>query len=98
MSDKEVKSLDGGKIVIVKPIDMTTIVPLFCYVCEFPMKTADDSISFRKHGVCSRCDGRWTNHRDVSWKEGKLPDKSSEDWQEYITLRALLSRPLIILK
>jgi len=67
-------------------------------MCEFPMKTIEDSIAFRKNGVCSHCDGRWTNDKRVSWSEGRLPDKSWDDWKEYIALRAIYARLLITFK
>lgn len=93
--DKEILSLENGKIIVIRPKDMSTIVPLFCRCCSFPMKTMDDSISYRKHQVCSKCDDRWTNDKKVDWKTALLPDKSSEDWIEYIELRAFYAKTII---
>jgi len=97
-STKNIESLLGGKILVISPKDTSTVVPLFCSVCEFPMKTIEDSIAFRKCGTCSHCDGRWTNDKRVSWSEGKFPDKSWDDWKEYITLRAIYAKLLITFK
>ena len=90
---KKVKLLFGGKVAIVAPNDTSNIVPLFCSCCKFPMKDSDDSISYRKHGVCSKCDNRWTGKPGVTWPDG--PDLSSDEWQKYIETRVLLEKPVI---
>jgi len=96
--EKEILTYSNGKVVVVKYKDNSTTVPLFCKICEFPMKTMEDSISYRKHGVCSHCDNRWTNTRGVDWTSGTLPYKESEDWNEYINLRFISSKPIINFK
>jgi len=96
--EKEIISYRNGKVVVVRNKDDTTTVPLFCKVCEFPMKTMEDSISYRKHGVCNHCDNRWTNDRHVNWVSGTLPNKTTEDWDEYISLRYISSKPIINFK
>lgn len=88
----------NGSVIVVSSKDEADIVPLFCYLCKHPMKTADDALSYRKHGVCSKCDGRWTNYPGVDWQKEELPDFESEDWAEYINERSLLARPLITFK
>ena len=95
---KPIISKNDGKIVIITQTYTDHIVPLFCHVCKFPMRTAEDSIAYRLHGVCNGCDGRWTNHRDVDWKAGKMPNSESKDWIDYLEERAILSRPIIRFK
>lgn len=93
---KKIKTLCDGKLVLSAPYDTSSLVPLFCPCCAYPMKSSEDSISFRKHGVCSACDNRWTNKPGIVWPDG--PDKSSKEWAEYITQRTLTSRPVIVFK
>ena len=90
--EKKIESLHDGKIVVVKPIDQSNIVPLFCQFCCYPMKTIEDSISYRKVGVCSHCEGRWTNDRRVDLKGNMFPDKNWEEWAEYIDIRRISAR------
>lgn len=93
---KKVKILFDGKVAIVSPEDTSNIVPLFCSCCEFPMKDSDDSISYRKHGICNKCDSRWTNKPGIKWPNG--PDRTSEEWQKYIQKRAMLEKTVINFK
>lgn len=97
---KNIKSLLDGKIVVVANDDETAIkTPLFCDICEFPMKTMEDSIAFRKAGCCNACDMRWgTPSKDWDIKEGVYPKKDSEEWLEYIEIKSLSSRSIFILK
>jgi len=62
------------------------------------MKTLEDSLAHRKHGVCAHCDNRWTNNKSVSWPDGVMPDKTTEFWQEFIETRALYAKPILKLK
>ena len=87
--EKKIESLHAGKVVIVKPSSQTIIVPLFCGLCSYPMKSIEDSISYRKIGVCSHCDLRWTGDKRINWASEKYPDKDWEEWKEYIEIRAI---------
>lgn len=90
--DKTIESLHDGKIVVVRSIDKSNIVPLFCELCHYPMKTVEDSISFRKVGVCSHCDGRWTNDKRIDWDTKRYPDPDWSEWAEYIEIRRISAR------
>ncbi len=92
-SGKSIKTLMNEKIVLLAPDDMSNVVPLFCPCCEFPMKDIGDATSFRNVGVCRPCDNRWTNKPGVEWPQG--PDKSTDEWKEYIEHRRKLSKPRI---
>jgi hypothetical protein len=97
IGNKKIKSLHNGKVVVLVPNDYEqTVVPLFCSCCQFPMKTLDDSVSFRKVGVCNHCNEKWTNKPGVEWPSG--PDKTTQSWEEYIEFRAFIARPTINLK
>jgi hypothetical protein len=87
--EKKIESLHDGKVVIVKPTNQTIIVPLFCDLCSYPMKSIEDSISYRKIGICSHCDLRWTGDKRIDWSSKKYPDKDWEEWKEYIEIRAI---------
>lgn len=90
--EKKIESLHEGKVIVVKPTDQSNIVPLFCQLCCYPMKTIEDSISYRKVGVCSHCNLRWTGDRRIDWSSERYPDKNWEEWKEYIQIRAVSAR------
>ena len=95
-TSKEIFSLLDGKVIVIKLANLIDVVPLFCECCLFPMKTLDDSISYRKQKVCSKCKDRWFSSKDNT--NINQPDKSSPEWVEYIQTRLLLERPTINLK
>lgn len=88
-SYREMKLLEGGKILVIRPADVATVVPLFCPLCHFPLRTADDSIAFRKAGCCDKC---------ILFCRGKKEEMKPELWEEYLEERRNAPRPLIILK
>lgn len=93
--NRKAKILDNGAIVVIAPFKMNT-VPLFCSLCRFPMHTRDDGISYRQYGCCHHCDNHWRNYPDVDLnKKSSWPDKSSDEWKEYIEHRRLLSTPIL---
>lgn len=96
LNNKIIKTLHNGKIVIILPDDSSNNVPLFCPCCFLPMKTMEDTMSYRKNKVCMKCEERWTNKPGIIWPDG--PDKSSEDWKNYLETRRLLEKPIITFK
>lgn len=98
-SDQKVKITNNGKIMVIVAKNFEKItVPLFCSICEFPMRTKEDGLSFRKHGCCEKCDNRWTYKPGINWSEGKTPNKLSEEWVEYYSFRLIISKPIIKIK
>lgn len=107
--DTTIKNLNNGMVVV---IIGDTKPGLFCTCCEHPLKTMEDSMSFKKHGVCSWCDNRWTSSPGVEWKDqDKYPPALARsgyvykthldyavEWKEYLDERLLLSRPKLTLK
>ncbi len=87
--EKKIESLHNGKVVVVKPLDQSNIVPLFCKVCCYPMKTIEDGISYRKVGVCSQCDNRWSTDKRINWDSEQLPKPEWEEWKEYMEIRRI---------
>jgi tRNA(Ile2) C34 agmatinyltransferase TiaS len=96
---QKMKTINNGKIIVIvaKDFEKTTI-PLFCPVCELPMKSKEDGLSFRKHGCCEKCDNRWTDKPGIDWNNKKYPNKSSQEWVDYYIDRVILSRPIIKIK
>jgi len=92
----KIKLIAEGQIAVVSPIDTSSVVPLFCPCCERSMKTSDDGLTYRKVRVCHKCDERWTNKPGVSWPQG--PDKTTEEWEQYLELRSLLEKPSLNFK
>ena len=93
-SEPNIKDLCNGKVISISPIDRELIVPLFCPLCEFPMKTSDDSIAYTQCKTCDRCKNKWENVKNVDLLEKKYPDKTSELWKEYLEVRAFQARPI----
>lgn len=100
MAQKEIQSLCGGALLLSKDkTQETSTVPVYCACCRFPMITMEDSLSFRKVGVCSKCDGQWTNFPGVDWSiPGRGPKKDSLEWAEYMEIRALYAKPILKLR
>lgn len=91
-SYKEMKVIEDGRILVIKPIDSNSItVPLFCSYCSYPMKTAEDSIAFRKAQMCGKCS---------LYSHGNKENiqKTSESWTLYMENRKLTSKPLFKFK
>jgi len=95
LKDKQIKSFFNGKVIVVGPIEPTA-TPLFCECCQYPMRTAEDASSYKRLGVCHKCDNRWSGHKYVTWPEG--PDKSSTEWQEYLASREITNKPIFVFK
>lgn len=92
---------NNGKVVVVfDEFTKAQQVPLFCPVCDFAMKTIDDSISFRDKGCCSKCDVYWSFKIGIDLrKPDDHPNKLfPEEWNEYIKDREINSRPILIFK
>lgn len=94
----EFKSLEDGKILIISSTETSKIVPLFCPVCSFPMKTIEDSLSFRKYECCNLCEIYWTRTKFGKWEDGWRPNSQTEGWEDYVNYRKALSRNIITLK
>jgi len=91
---KELKIVADGKLVVIRPKDKRNVVPLFCPVCEFPMKDSADFLSFREFECCQHCELKFARTHS-GWVEGLRPSKQSVGWLEYIQNRELLFRPVI---
>ena len=86
---KQIKVLHNGKIVVISPVENNKIiVPFFCPICEYPMKTADDAQSYREYQCCSMCQLYWG--KDLS-----VPEKDSERWKMYMERRHMAFLPQI---
>jgi len=96
---REIKFTRDKKIAVIGPKGFKeTVVPLFCPLCVFPMRTKEDSLAYHKRGVCEHCDMRWGSSRRIARKNGPELIKKTKDWEDYIETRLKLNRPLINLK
>ena len=75
----------NGHHVIVPAIDYKPSVPLFCPICDFPMRTADDREAFADLGCCEECLFRWAQARREEWKAGWRPP--ADDFALYLVDR-----------
>lgn len=62
---------------VVKSVDGSEPVPLFCSVCQFPNSSAEDSISHRQYGCCSMCRLKWADVHQEKWMNGWRPDQDA---------------------
>jgi hypothetical protein len=83
------KVVAEGKILVIRPADTTTVVPLFCPLCAFPMQNSDDSIAFRKKQCCDKC---------LLFCRGDKAQLPLEQWEEYLEERQNRAKPLFKLK
>lgn len=100
-SEREIKFLTYSEGAVIKPKTKGAIVPLFCEVCEFTMKTAEDYVSFKTYQCCSRCELVFARPNSEKWlSESKpwRPDKTSPRYLEYINTRLQQDKPQIKLK
>lgn len=88
-SYREMKLLANGKVLVVRPADTGTVVPLFCPWCKFPLRTSDDSLAFRKAGCCDKC---------LLFSRGKPAEMPEVQWTSYLEERRNAPKQLIILK
>lgn len=93
---KEMKILENGKLVIVKPINHSPVTPLFCPVCEFPMKTSDDAVSYKTYKSCYECGIHFAHPNLEKWKTGWRP--TPEELSKYKLEKELVSIPVLKLK
>jgi hypothetical protein len=88
-SYREMKVLLGGKILVIRPSDAATVVPLFCSLCEVSMKSMDDAIAYRKTQCCDKCYLLCKGNKSVL---------KPEQWEEYLKERRNAPRSLFKLK
>ena len=86
---REMKVSANGKILVIRPSDSATVVPLFCPLCTFSLKTADDSIAFRKKQCCDKC---------ILFCRGDKAQVPLEQWEEYLLERQNGPKPLITIR
>lgn len=67
------KTTEINDIRIVIPNAEYNPVPMFCGICDFPMRTSDDLQSFRKFDCCENCMLEWAEARQEEWKNGWRP-------------------------
>jgi hypothetical protein len=94
---RETKIFNNGRVVVVKPKNKDLIVPLFCPLCCFPMRTQDDVVSFRENEVCNKCDLYWKKPNENKWATGWKPTTEKE-FLLYLKERELHSKPEIAFK
>lgn len=96
--NKQIKYLLDGKIIVIAPKALKQIiVPLFCPLCNLPMKTKEDGVSYRNLNCCEQCElhfGTAIKIEKKSIDEIKIGSK----WREYIVDRLNRSRKLLKLK
>jgi hypothetical protein len=90
--------LDGRVVVICSTNIEAQRVPLFCPCCQYPLRTMEDCVSYRKTNTCYHCDNRWANVKGNNLKNGQYPDKASSDWIEYLSFREIVGRNIFTLK
>jgi len=81
MSQLEWKPYIGDRLIqkredfyVIKPADdQRVIIPLFCPVCDYVMRSKDDEKSFREFSCCECCETNWARPNREAWNEGWRP-------------------------
>jgi hypothetical protein len=85
---REFKKINDGNVILVAPVGQRQhVVPLFCPLCECPMKTQEDAEVYLKNRLCSHCLKEWGEINPIDYK--------SEKWKEYKEKREILATPII---
>ena len=86
---KEIKNerymYDNGDYVVIRPVDISFVVPYECPICSLSMRLSSDIAAFQKNGCCTDC--------SLAWAEGVYSEKWKNNWrppQEAISLRVKL--------
>jgi hypothetical protein len=85
-------------VLVIKPNDKEKIVPIFCEVCDFPMKSVDDFLSFKEYECCDKCKIYIVAKHVEQWKTGWRPRKDSEEMKHYVEFRTESFKPTIRFK
>ena len=88
-SYREMKVLADGKILVIRPMDTATVVPLLCPMCGFSMRTQYDAIAYRTDQACDKC---------VLFCRGNRNFMRTMEWKSYIEDRHRMPMSLIKLK
>lgn len=95
--EREIKETECG-VIVLRAIERQETVPLFCPCCEYPMKSQDDFLSFRKTGCCDMCSIHFANTNIENWNKGWRPNKESESWKDFLLKKDLSSRKKVSFK
>ena len=90
------KILEQGKVIVIKPTVHFTVVPLFCPVCQFPMKTSDDSSAYKTYECCDLCGLTFASGNKEKWFAGWRP--AEDVLKPYKAEKELLKKPLLIIR
>lgn len=94
---RQIKIIENGKVLVIKSINHTTVVPLFCSVCELPMKTSDDSLAYKTFKACNLCSLHFAYSNRKKWDEENWRP-SKKELEEYLSHRELVEKPKLIVK
>ena len=87
---------NGDAIFVIAPKNFNkTHIPLFCPLCEFPMKTKEDIAEYSREKLCEKCSYKWSDKKDVIYKKYF---KDSDEWEEYLEYREKMSRIVLNIK
>lgn len=73
LNDRKIADHPDGFCIVV-PADAEQAVPMFCDVCHYLMRSADDETAWREFECCHLCSLSWAASRKEAWKSGWRPD------------------------
>lgn len=107
---KKFEEMENGSVFVIRSENMIT-VPLYCPLCEMPMQTQDDGISFKELGCCYLCDleyrpklldYRVVEDNQLEALEGRerafAEIRAGDGWSKYWDRRLLRSKRTITLR
>lgn len=107
---KNFEEIANGSVFVIRSENMVT-VPLFCPLCEMPMQTQDDGISFKELGCCYLCNLEYrpklleyqvVEDNQLEAQAGRerafVEIRADEKWSKYRERRVLRSKRTITLR
>lgn len=68
---KQISTLDNADIFIIAPKNVEDLmVPFYCPLCELPMTTREDVLTYKQHKLCEHCHYTWN-----------IPLNEAEGWK-----------------
>jgi hypothetical protein len=84
---------------VIRPLNQPNNVPLFCALCELPLKDTSDFHAHLESQCCNMCKDVFQRPNKQQWdNDGWRPSKDSKAWSSYMETRLASWKPRVRLK
>lgn len=73
--------------IAIKPNSDFKTTPIFCPLCNYPILTYQDSLSFKSDEVCEMCNLYWITGNKEKYINGWRPE--GKEWIEYLDMKKM---------